>query len=246
MNEEEFDFEKFDEQWEQEQEQEQETELEEDIEETEEEIPEEEEEIEVEEETPDLTEEQKRNASFAQLRRERDEATKQAAFLQKLADENGMTVEEIVQRYEDARLEEESEEQNVPVEVLQRLKQLESENESIKSQNFTAKFNAEVESTIEKYKASEEDVKKTFEYAYENGLSDLLKAGNLSFEAAHKLAHTDAMIEKQVQNALQDNLTKKKKRQQDAPLSHGSGADFTTESLEDQAVKDAKEIMANW
>lgn len=260
MNEE-FDFEKFDAEWAQEEAEELESEAgegetvegDEDLEqEQEQDEPEadvqtlDEEDPQDAQETPDLSAEQERNAAFAKLRRERDEAAKQASFLQKLADDNGMTVEEIVQRYENARLEEEAEETQVPVEVLQRLKHLESENEAIKSQNFTARFNSEVESTIKKYNASEEDVKKTFEYAHENGLTELLKSGSTTFEAAHKLAHMDTMIEKQVQSAIQDSLSKKKKRQQDAPLSHGSAADYTVESLEDQAVSDAKKILANW
>lgn len=263
MPNEEFDFETFDKQWEEENSQ---TDVLEEVEETAEEVEEvmdkfedqedaehmaeidaeqDQEEASDQNSQPDLTEQQKRDAAFAQLRRERDEAAKQAAFLQQLADENGMTVDELKKRYEDARLQEEAEKQEIPVEVLQRLKQLESENEAIKSQNFTARFNAEVESTIQKYNASEDDVKQTFEYAHQNGLTELLKSGTTTFEAVHKLAHMDTMIESQVKKALQDDLSKKKKRQQEATLPHGSGADFTVESLEDQAAADAKKIIDN-
>lgn len=192
---------------------------------------------------PDMSEEQKRNAAFAQLRRERDEAAKQASFLQKLADENGMTVDDIVKRYEDAKLEEEAETKNVPVEVLQRLKQLENENLSMKSQSFNERFNSQVEATMKAYNATEQDLEKTFEYAHQNGLIDVLKSGTTSFEAVYKMAHMDTLIDNKVNSALQESLSNKKKRQQESSLHHGSGADFTTESLEDRAVADAKKFL---
>lgn len=188
---------------------------------------------------------EKRNATFAQMRRERDEALKQAAFLQKLADDNGMSVEDVVQRYENARLEEQSEAQGVPIEVLQQLQSQKQELENLKYQSFSARFNAEVESTIEKYKVNEQDLEATFAYAQQNGLTDSLKAGTTSFEAVHKMAHMDAMIEAQVQNALQNSLTQKKKRQQEATVVNNSGGVASEPSLEDQAIADAKEIMAN-
>lgn len=254
MPEEDFDTTAFDTQWEAEQNEEpEEHEFEEGSDEQEEDNQVEEQDLEDEPEedpTPDnaveVTEEQKRNTAFAQLRRERDEAAQKASFLERLADENGMTVDEIIQRYEESALEEEAENQNIPVEVLQRLKHLEEENDQIKYQNFSQRFNNEVDSTMKKYNASQDEIEKTFAYAQDNGLTDLLKSGTTSFESVHRLAHLDSMIETQVSKALQDNLSKKKKRQQDAPLSHGSGADFTVDSLEDRAVSDAKEIMANW
>ena len=186
---------------------------------------------------------EKRNAAFAQLRRERDEAQKQAAFIQKLAEENGMTVEELQQRYEDSRLQEEAESQNVPVEVLQRLKSLEQENEAIKNQSFSARFNAEVEATIEKYKPTEQELEATFAYAQQQGLTEALKSGSMNFETVHRMAHMDALIERQVQNAIQDSLSKKKKRQQEATVSHSSGASAVEPTLEDRAIADAKALL---
>lgn len=185
----------------------------------------------------------KRNATFAAMRRERDEALAQSAFLQQIADQNGLTVDELKQRYADARLEEQSEEQGVPVEVLQRLQSLEQENSTMKQQSFSARFNSEVEATIEKYKVNETDLEATFAYAQQNGLTDSLKAGTTNFEAVHKMAHMDALIEKQVQAALQGSLTEKKKRQKEASISHASGGGAVETSLEDQATADAKRLI---
>src|SRR6185312_1314000 len=173
----------------------------------------------VEEETPDIhnADEEKRNSAFAQLRRERDEATKLAGFLKRIADENGTSVEDMMKQYEESRLQQQAEQQNVPVEVLQKLNKLEQENEQIRNQTFTERFNNQVSQTMEKYKASNEELEATFKYAADNGLVDSLKNGSMTFEAAYRLAHMDSIIEKQVQNALQENLTQKKKRQQEAP-----------------------------
>src|SRR6185312_293070 len=108
---------------------------------------------------------------------------------------------------------------------------------------FTERFNNQVSQTMEKYKASNEELEATFKYAADNGLVDSLKNGSMTFEAAYRLAHMDSIIAKQVQNALQENLTQKKKRQQEAPLAHRSETVVTPESLEERAIRDAKEVM---
>lgn len=247
--EQEFDFEKFDAEWQKEMEAEEIEEIETEESETDVETEEVEEVSEESVETPDkvdtvpdLSEEQKRNAAFAQLRRERDEAAKYAEFLKRIADENGTTPEELQKQYEESRLQREAEEKEVPVEILQRMKQQEQELASLKQQSFSERFNNQVAQTMEKYKATQEDLEATFKYAAENGLIESMQSGSLQFEAVHKMAHMDSLIEKQVQNALQENLTKKKKRQQEAPLSHTSTTP-DSESLEDMAIRDAKKIM---
>ena len=250
MSIEDFDLEKFDADWEArmeaEENEETETESEKDVETEEvEEVSEEdvEETAETEEvETPNLSDEEKRNAAFAQLRRERDEAAKYAEFIKKIAEENGTTPEELQKNYEEARLQREAEEKGVPVEIMQRLQQQENELNTLKNQTFSERFNNQVTQTAEKYKASKEDIEATFKYAAENGLIETLQSGTLQFEAVHKIAHMDSLIEKQVQNALQDTLTKKKKRQQEAPLPHTTSTP-SSESLEDMAIRDAKAIM---
>lgn len=254
----EFDFEKFDQEWEQsnsepeveEVKEVEETEIEsETVEVKEVETESSQQQQQDDEEIPPAvqeTDEQKRNAAFAQIRRERDEAKKLADFLQRIADENGTSVDDMMKNYEQARLQEQAEQQNVPVEVLQRLQQLENENKEIKNQSFTQRFNNEVTQTMEKYKADIKDIEATMAYAAQNGLVESLQTGAVSFDAVHRMAHLDTIIEKQVQNALQENLTQKKKRQQEAPLSQGSVGTPPSETLEDMAIRDAKEILAGW
>lgn len=196
--------------------------------------------------TPDLTEEQKRNAAFAQLRRERDEAARKAAWLEKLAQDSGMTVEELQQRYEEQRLKKEAEQQGVPVEVLQRLQKTEQENEQIKARLQAETFNKQVTETLAKYSGTEENFNNTIRYAQENGLFEALKAGAVTFEAAYKLAHIDTMLEEAKKSAVQEDLARQKKRQEEAPLAVGSGTPPSpTDDLDDQVMAEVAEMIKN-
>lgn len=198
------------------------------------------------ESTPDLTEEQKRNAAFAQLRRERDEAARKAAWLEKLAQDSGMTVEELQQRYEEQRLKKEAEQQGVPVEVLQRLQKTEQENEQIKARLQAETFNKQVTETLAKYSGTEENFNNTIKYAQENGLFEALKAGAVTFEAAYKLAHIDTMLEEAKKSAVQEDLARQKKRQEEAPLAVGSGTPPSpTDDLDDQVMAEVAEMIKN-
>jgi hypothetical protein len=191
---------------------------------------------ETEEETPQIHEDdaQKRNAAFAELRRKAQENEKYATFIQKLAEQSGTTPEEILQRYEEKRLEEEAEKQQVPIDVLKRIQSLEQENQSVKEQAFATRFNAQVESTIEKYGASEADVQATFQYAAENGID--FRQSNISFEAVHKMAHLDSIVEKQVQQSRQKELEEKKQRQLSSALPSGSSVSQTSDEPSEEDV----------
>lgn len=189
-------------------------------------------------------EETKRNAAFAQLRRERDEAKRVADWLKSVADQNGTTPEEMMENYQKALLEKQAQEQNVPVEVLQRLKAQEDELNHIKNSSFAERFESQVLATKETYNASEDDLDTAFKYAADNGLVEIVQSGRMTFDALYKMAHLDTLTERKVQEALQNDLTKKKKRQQEAPLPNGSSAAPTDDSLEDRAKKDAARFIA--
>lgn len=205
-----------------------------------------EEEVEEEEElNPNAPDEQKRNQAFAQLRRERDEAKKFQSFMETLAEQNGITVEQMMANYENAKLQKEADEKGVPVDLLHRMKALEEENAAIKNQTFAERFNSDVEKTIEKYGATEDEVEATFQYIQQEGLVEAVKSGKYSFETLHKLAHIDTLVEKKSTEAVQKNLSNKKKRQKEAPLPNGSSSVDIEDSLEQRAIEDAKRIIAN-
>lgn len=209
--------------------------------------PEDDDELEPEEESEaetDISTDDGRNQAFANLRRERDEFASDAQFIREFAASNGMTVEELRKQHEMAQLEKQAEEKGVPVEILQRLNDMERENNQVKEQAQAERFNTQVNATLAKYKGTEADFKATIEYAARNGMLDAVKNGTVSFEAAYKLANMDTLIEDAKKNAVQDNLASRKKRQQEAHVSVGSKAQTaSTDELDDQVAADVKEIL---
>lgn len=223
------------------------------MEEVEEEVEQEEEDSETEEveedPTPDLTKDDKRDQAFAALRRERDQLAKDAEFIRKFAEQNGLSVEQLKAQYEENMIAKKAEEQGVPVEVIKRLNTLEQENQTVKQQAQAAAFNAQVEATMAKYKGTKEDFENVVKYANENGLKDALLNGAISFEAAYKLANLDTMLESAKKNAVQDDLATRKKRQKEAPLAvKGSSIPNTTADDEIDALvdKDVKDILDSY
>ena len=194
---------------------------------------------------PDLDNAQKRDAAFAALRRERDEAARKAAFIEQFAAENGMTVEELQKNYMERKLAQEAEQQGVPVDVLKRLKTLETENQQIKEQTQMQSFNQQVNATLEKYNGGPETFESTLQYAAENGLIDALKGGAITFEAAYKLAHMDTLIETTKKSAVQEDLAARKRRQQEATIPAGGAADVPTD-FDESVKKDAAAIIAEY
>lgn len=196
---------------------------------------------------PDLSNDDGRDVAFAELRRERDRLAAEAAFIQKFAEDNGMTVEQLKEQYEAQRLEKEAESKGVPVDVLKRISTLESENEEVKAQAQAVRFNAQVDATLAKYQGTQEDFQNTVKYVQENGMLDALKNGSITFEAAYKLANLDTMIESAKKNAVQDDLATRKKRQQEAPIAQGAQAQAAVadDDLDSLVEADTKAILAD-
>lgn len=195
---------------------------------------------------PDLSNDDGRNAAFAEIRRENQRLAKEAEFIRKFAEDNGMTVEQLQEQYEEQRLAKEAEQKGVPVEVIKRLSTLEQENEQVKAQAQTERFNAEVHATLTKYKGTQEDFNNVVKYVQQNGMTDALRAGSVSFEAMYKLANMDTMIEKAQRDAVQRDLATRKKRQQEAPIGAGTlnvSAATTEDDIDALAAADAKEAL---
>lgn len=170
---------------------------------------------------PDLSNDDGRNEAFAEMRRERDRLAAEAAFIRQFAEDNGMTVEQLKEQYENQRIEKEAESKGVPPEVLKRINTLEQETEQAKAAAQSAKFNAEVQATLAKYNGTPQDFENVLKYAGQNGMVETLRTGAVSFEAMYKLANMDTMIEKAKRDAVQSDLATRKKRQQEAPISAG-------------------------
>lgn len=189
--------------------------------------------------------EQKRNAAFADMRRERDQYKQQQEWIKQLAAESGLSVEELKARYEEQQLEKQAQEKGVPVDVLKRLTSLEEENKSMKEQTQSEKFNASVIATLEKYNSDDEGFDRTVEYAHENGIFDAVANGLIPFESAFRLAHMDDMVNEAKQNAIQENLSQKKKRQQEAAPPNGGTTPPAGDDIDELVSNDVKNILEN-
>jgi hypothetical protein len=190
--------------------------------------------------------EQKRNAAFANMRRELESSQQQAAFIKQMADHYGMTPEQLREQWENDRLEKEAEEQNIPVDMLRRQNAQDTEISQLRQQIETQRVSSQMSEVMSKYGANNDDIQDTVQYIQENGLSDMVFSGALPFEQAYKLANMDSMIEKAEKDAVQKNLSDKKKRQLSAQPKPNGGATATVDEddLDSKAAEAAARIIS--
>lgn len=187
----------------------------------------------------------KQNRAFADMRREKEDLQRQIADMKKysdvitdIANKSGVSTDELLQRYEQQKLEKEAQQQNVPVEFLQKQREMEQELSKVKEERFEERFNAQVHSVVEKYNLSNEDVQGTFKYAFQNGLD--LKNPSLNFEAIYKAANFDKLMEQQLKADRQKQLEDKQKRMSKSSVTHGGSA-APDASLDDEVNAFLKE-----
>jgi hypothetical protein len=178
--------------------------------------------------------EHKRNQAFAKLREEAEANRKYAAFIQKLAEEGGVTPDDLLARYEDKRIQEQAEEQGVPVELLKRQTSTEQELAQLKEQMFAERLQAQVDSVMSKYGNDENLVRSTFEYMAQAGIDPRVQ--QVDFEKLYRAANLDTIIQKEVANARQADLANKKKRQDGASIANGSSVSPPSGDLSDEEV----------
>lgn len=187
---------------------------------------------------PNASEEQKRNQAFQAMRQKAQENEKAAGLVKKIAEANGITVEEVMQRFEEQQLQKQAQDQNVPVDVIKRLNTLEQENQKLTQQTKAEKFDSQVKSTIDKYGLKNDDVQNVFKYMADNGYVRQNDLPSISFEDAYFLANRDTIIEKQVEQARQKELEEKQKRQQSSAIPGGNSVSQTDEWTDDAVLKE--------
>jgi hypothetical protein len=181
---------------------------------------------------PNDENEEKRNRAFADLRRQVQENEKYAKFIQRLAEEGGVTPDDLLARYEERNLQAEAERQQVPVELLKRQNATESELQTLKEQMRAEKMDAQINNVISKYSADDDSIREAFKYMVETGL-DPRTADNVDFEKFYRAANLDTIIQKEVQTARQRDLEDKKKRQESASIGNGTSVSPSSGELSD-------------
>lgn len=177
------------------------------------------EEVETEEEPP--AEDDRRNRAFADLRRQAEENKKYADFIQRMANDSGVKPEDILARYEQMTLQQQSEREGVPVEYLQRQNQTESELAQLREQLVVERLDKQIQDVIGRYSATNEDIQATFEEMYRMGV-DPNQNMNVDFEKFYRAANHEKIVQAEVEKARQTDLSAKKKRQEQAAIPNGS------------------------
>jgi hypothetical protein len=185
-----------------------------------------------EEEQPNPNDEDadKRNRAFADMRRELETAKKYADALKRIAEEGGVNPDELLERYEQRRLQAQAEQTGVPVEFLQKQTATEARLQHLEENLRAERIDAQVNQAITKYGATDDDIRGTFQYMMESGV-DPRVAENVDFEKFYRAANLDKIIQKEVENARQTDLENKKKRQESASIGNGTSVSPSNNEL---------------
>lgn len=190
--------------------------------------------------------EQRRNAAFADMRRQKEAAEQQAAFVKQMADHYGMTPEQLQQQWADDQLAQRAEKEGIPVEFLRQQTQDRQEVQSLRQQVENQNVRAQVAETMTKYNATQDEINAAVTYAQENGLTQMIFSGALPFEQAYKLAHVDSLIGSAEKKAVQKSLSNKKARQKAAaPAPSGGAAEVDEDDLDAKAAAYAAKLIAD-
>jgi hypothetical protein len=187
---------------------------------------------EVETPNPNDPAEDKRNAAFAQLRREAEANKKYADFINRLAEESGVKPEDILARYEEKKLADQAQKQNVPVDFLKRQTATETELTQLKERLAAERLDSQIKTVEGKYGADEVAVRSTFEYMFAAGIDP--RTSEVDFEKFYRAANLDTIIQKEVESARQKDLEDKKKRQESASIANGASVTQTGGDLSDE------------
>lgn len=184
----------------------------------------------------------KRNRAFADLRRERDEAKKYADFINQLASDSGVTPEEILNRYNERKLNNQAQQQGIPVDFLKKQNETEAKLSKLEESLAAERLDNQIKAVESKYGADEDSVRSAFQYMFEAGI-DPRTTPNVDFEKFYRAANLDTIIQKEVQSARQKDLEDKKKRQESASIANGTSATQTGGELSDEDVDAMLEKM---
>jgi hypothetical protein len=193
--------------------------LEESVEEPEEELEEEvlddEEEVLEEEEVDETPEEKlndddvhKRNEAFKQLRKERDQLAQSDKFLADLAQQYGLTKEQLMIRFQEDQIKRQAKEQGVPEEQLRKMQQMEKRLQEVEESKQREVFNIKAESLVAKYSLTEKEMTLIFQEAGRMGL-DIIRNPDL-LEFAYRAVNYDNAVNQGRQKQLE--TTKKRSK----------------------------------
>jgi hypothetical protein len=184
---------------------------------------------------PNDSDAEKRNRAFADLRRQADENRKYAEFMAKIAQDAGVSPEELLAQYEQRQLAQEAERQQVPLEYFKESRETASRLTMLEEQLRTERLDRQIQSVSSKYGANDDSIRDTFTYMLQAGV-DPRTTDNVDFEKFYRAANLDSIIAKEVESARQKDLASKKERQQSAAIGNGTSVSPSSGDLSDEEV----------
>lgn len=174
---------------------------------------------------PEDEEKKTPDAAFAEMRRRAEQNEAMAKWVQDLATKQGFTdPDQLINEFNKQQLAKEAQEKGVPVDVYERLQQLETENKQKDEVAFQERFNNEVASTKDKYSLNDSQIQETFTFMAQRGFIDEEGRTSIPFEDAYTLANKDTFIEQAKEQAKQDYLKGLEQKQKATTTNPGTGA----------------------
>lgn len=162
--------------------------------------------------------------AFAEMRRRAEANEPLAKWVTDLATQQGFSdPQELISEYQKQQMAREAEAQGVPVDVYQRLHELEQENMQQKELVANTNFNHDVETVKQKHNLSDDQLTEVFRFMGQYGY----EAGSIPFEHAYMLANSDTLIKSAEERGRQTYLEQKQKQQQQATPNISTNANDT-------------------
>ncbi|WP_141529816.1 hypothetical protein [Bacillus thuringiensis] len=172
----------------------------------------------------------RQNEAFARIRRENEQYQQQISEMQRFRDTiaeigaaRGMTPEQVLESYEQARLQQQAQETGVPVEHLQRLQQVETQLETQQYQQLQSETQNQLVALQQKYSLSNEDMSAFIDTAQQQGFDPRFAP----VEAYYLMLNQENITKRAVEQARQADLEAEKQRQLTTPIANKGGAAAT-------------------
>lgn len=181
----------------------------------------------------------KRNEAFRKLREERDQLAASDQFLNNLAEQYGMTKEQLIQQYTDQLNQKEAEKQGIDPEQYKRMKELEDKVQELEIAKERELFNIKAEQMAARYNLKEADMVNLFKEASKMNINITSNPDLLEF--VYKSLNYDKAIEEGRQKQLETSKKRKSTSTGATGTQNAQAGDFGEAEMEKEIEAFLKE-----
>ncbi len=143
----------------------------------------------------------KRNEAFRRLREERDQLAASDQFLTDLAEQYGLTKDQLIERFQEDQLKKQAKEQGIPENQLRKIRDMEQRLQQVEDQRNREIFNIKAEALATKYNLNQNQMIDLFKESANLGI-DIVRNPNL-LEFAYRAANYDNAVNEGRQKQLE-------------------------------------------